>query len=86
MLECRTRIVRRVDVDTLYLACIARGNERFEGEEVVAVYEEVASVGRAIAIFGVLYEDTRLEDILFAFAYPREFESLLHIVLLLFRF
>ncbi|ERJ64417.1 hypothetical protein HMPREF1554_02099 [Porphyromonas gingivalis F0569] len=78
--KCRTRIVRRVDVDALDLACVARGNERTEGEEVVAVNEEVACIRVSVAIFGVLYQDAWLEDILFALADPREFESLLHIV------
>ena len=45
MLECRPRIVGRVDVDALDLASVAGSDKGFEGKKVVAVNEEVACIG-----------------------------------------
>lgn len=75
-------VICPIDVDALHLACVAGSNEGFKSKEIVAVYEEITSIRVSVTIFWVLYQDAWLEDILFAFAYPREFESLLHIVLL----
>jgi len=80
--KCRTRIVGRVDIDALHLAGVAGSNEGFESKEIVSVYEEITSIRVSVTILGVLYQDAWLEDILFAFAYPREFESLLRIFIL----
>ena len=45
------------------------------------MYDDIVCMGISITIFGVLYEDARLKDILFAFAYPSEFKFLIHVYL-----
>lgn len=75
VLEGRAGIVRRVDVDALDFASVLLF-EGFEGEQVVAVYEDIVGVGVAVAVFGFEQEQAGFEAGGVAFAEPGEFEFL----------